>query len=264
MSSFWRSTLKPFIPAPVVRMLRRLAWRPEISAGSTPVALEPHMSAAETELFKKYLGVTKKYVEFGAGGSLCLAVGIESINTLYGVEGDKRWLNHMMLDARILENVTRGRLHLFHADIGPTGDWSVPLNAKHVSRWPFYSLGIWRHLPKDFDFILIDGRFRVACALVALLMMEGHPVYVGLHDYPQRPEYHLIEKYMDLADSADTLFVFRPRGDYNRAELLLDIYDHLLLPTDAPNDPLVDNLELRKNEDAFESLLSGRPVRNYP
>ena len=62
----------------------------------------------------------------------------------------------------------------------------------------------------SFDVVLVDGRFRTACALKSL--QHATPATrVLVHDFaPYRP-YHAILDWYDLVEAADTLVVLRPR-----------------------------------------------------
>ena len=56
---------------------------------------------------------------------------------------------------------------------------------------------------------LIDGRFRVACTLK--LILECHKnsdLKILIHDFWDREEYHVVLRYLDIVDKADTIGLF--------------------------------------------------------
>ena len=56
--------------------------------------------------------------------------------------------------------------------------------------------------------ILIDGRFRVACALNVLKHIN-RDTYVYIHDFTDRPKYHVLLNYYEIVDKADRLVKLR-------------------------------------------------------
>ena len=90
-----------------------------------------------------------------------------------------------------------------HADIGRTGAWGAPLGRVTEARRELF-----RHAsdppPECFDgllpdLVLIDGRFRVACAFKVLNMLRPQRGWtVVVDDYADRPEYHGIEDYAQV------------------------------------------------------------------
>ena len=76
-----------------------------------------------------------------------------------------------------------GRLRMHRVDIGPTRKWGHPLGDESKARWPQYAQAVWQAaLPQPVDFVLIDGRFRVACALMARLKARPDAL-VAFHDF---------------------------------------------------------------------------------
>jgi hypothetical protein len=90
-----------------------------------------------------------------------------------------------------------------HADIGWTGTWGVPLGRVTEARREMF-----RHAsdppPECFDgrlpdLVLIDGRFRVACALKVFNMLRLQTGWtVVIDDYADRPKYHESEDYAQV------------------------------------------------------------------
>ena len=141
--------------------------------------LRPAMSDAELAVLRGFLRASERYVEFGAGGSTVLAatlVGRQVIAT----DSDPAWLDKVRDACR--DAATPIAPELVHAAIGPTAEWGHPAGAEHRALWPAYHEAVWaREGARDADLVLVDGRFRVACALRALLE-TGADALVAIHD----------------------------------------------------------------------------------
>ena len=75
------------------------------------------------------------------------------------------------------------------------------------------------------DIILIDGRFRVACALDIFSKIKKETI-VLIHDYTIRDSYHIIENYYKIIEVWDTLAAFIKKS--NIINIPLDIYNKYL------------------------------------
>ena len=196
------------------------------------IDLQIRMSPMEIELLKCYYAKASCYIEFGCGGSTLEALKFGNIQSIYSIESDKSWMDKLCEYTTINEAVEQRRLNLIHADIGPTGDWGAPSGPSHVSYWPDYYWGVWSRLPKTPDCILIDGRFRVACAIMAALMCApGHRQFI-IHDFSERSEYHILHKYFQELESIEELSVFAPRNHYSTSDLLQTLHNYLFTPND--------------------------------
>lgn len=145
------------------------------------VPSEPHFDPDFAKEFGRRLPQSTYYVEFGAGGSTILAgrLGISG----YSVESDRRFA-----DAVRGALPPGSKMTISFANIGITGPWGVPMPATptdgRVKRWMGYVSA-----PFDAgccpDLVLVDGRFRRACALASVrnAQVKGMPVTVMLDDY---------------------------------------------------------------------------------
>jgi hypothetical protein len=163
--------------------------------------------------FQELLAGSRLYVEFGSGGSTLLAdrLGIETIS----IESDRYY-------ARVIRSglSQNSRVKVVHADIGATGPYGYPLLRRptppRVARWldyasrPFEMLG--EAVP---DFVLVDGRFRIACALASLrrAALAGADMAILVDDYfkPNRSSYAAIESFAGAPQRAGTAAVFGVR-----------------------------------------------------
>ena len=85
-----------------------------------------------------------------------------------------------------------------YINIGPVGDFSYPL-LKNKNKIKKYIQSIDKEFQNEKfpDFILIDGRFRVACALNLLkfTQVKKNLCKIIIDDYRNRKEYHILEKF---------------------------------------------------------------------
>ncbi|MDO0946518.1 O-linked N-acetylglucosamine transferase, SPINDLY family protein [Chromohalobacter israelensis] len=174
----------------------------------------PHMSNREKQLFKKHLTKSNSYFEFGSGGSTVWAVQ-EGI-TVYGVESDKNWVN-------ALKNELGEDCKVKTVDIGPTKEWGFPVSAEESEKFPAYSQEIFNH-EHFFDFVLVDGRFRVACTLATILHTltfsdTPEKTKIFIHDFWNREEYHIVLKYLDTEEREETAGVFTIKPDINKKDI---------------------------------------------
>lgn len=183
--------------------------------------LPVHMSDNEKALFQKYLGGATSYVEFGAGGSTVLASKFENLKRIDVVESDPGWVEGLQERRDIQESMGSGKLHFHLVDIGPTGAWGHPTDhsAETTNKFHAYSdAGSSIVESSGTDFILVDGRFRVACFLKTL-KASGPRAIIAVHDYLRRPGYHVVEQFADVIEDSETFFVFQRKDNINESDL---------------------------------------------
>ena len=172
------------------------------------------MSAAELVVLRGFLCASERYVEFGAGGSTVLAATLVR-RQVVAVDSDPAWLDRVRDACR--DAATPVVPELVHAGIGPTAEWGHPAGAGHRALWPAYHEAVWATPgARDADLFLVDGRFRVACALRALLEAGAHAL-VAIHDFGVRPEYDPVLAFARPVCVTETLAVLRRRGDLDPA-----------------------------------------------
>lgn len=170
--------------------------------------MTPHMSDAEVECYRSYLGQADRLVEYGSGGSTFLAISL-GIPEILTVESDVKWVRRLKRNLHIRRALRSGQLRLRHVDIGRTEKWGKPGNERNRSNWPLYPAAPWEILDSP-DVVFVDGRFRVAC--IAQCVLNRVPVIV-VHDFWNRPKYHDTLSILEKLDEADTLGIFRPKAD---------------------------------------------------
>ena len=169
------------------------------------------MTKDETQFLRTLLLTQKVYAEFGMGGSTLLALE-SGVRDIVSVESNDDWIKHVENDPNVRNYVNQGaRLQTVYVDIASDpNNWGMPRDQSKRENWPLYSSALDGKLNATFDVILVDGRFRVACALKSIKLMNEKTLLL-IHDYVQRPRYHQVEQFLDKVNTIDTLCVFRKK-----------------------------------------------------
>ena len=96
-----------------------------------------------------------------------------------------------------------------------TGDHSE--NDDKKENWENYPKSIFKHT-ENFDLILVDGRFRVACALCSIYKMNDDSILL-FDDYTPRKQYHVIEPFFEKIETVDSMTVFKKKSNIDLSEL---------------------------------------------
>ncbi len=136
---------------------------------------------------------------------------------IVSVESDPSWIDYIR-KWRIIRKAEKTRLKFFSVNIGKVGDWGVPIETDKANLFPDYSRNVFEKF-KDNDLIFIDGRFRVACAIQAVLNSSIN-TKILMHDYTDREYYHVIEQFLDIVEVVDTMVLFKIKSDIDREQLL--------------------------------------------
>jgi hypothetical protein len=184
-----------------------------------------HMTKAEIELLTPHLRRSRYYLEFGTGGSTVLAAN-ECKGTLVCVDSDAAWISKLKEVDEIKKGVAANRITFYHADLGPIGPWGVPKDESRIKAWKNYYVAPWVIRDFDYDLILIDGRFRVMCALSAAINADRSSI-IAIHDYGNRRPYYAVEKYFDVISTVDKLVILQKRARINYKALFKDFSDFI-------------------------------------
>lgn len=184
-------------------------------------ALEPRFTVAERDLLVAAAAGRRVGLQFGMGDATTtlLAAGLPR---LLAVDSDSAWLGRMAAEPDCVEAIADGRLRLMPIDIGPVGAWGWPACATRLDLWPRYWREPWDAAPAP-ELVLVDGRFRVATALIAAVRLGPNAV-VLVHDFWSRPSYRgPLLRHFELRDEADGLVRLQPRRPLDAAMLAADL-----------------------------------------
>ena len=163
--------------------------------------MDPNMSAPDIKMLYEGFSRSKSYFEVGSGSSTFQAVkhGLK----VTSVESDRWWyekmkaifptecsINYILIDFHISFNTGYP---------GPNTTKEEMYQYTHQYK-PEYNA----------DMILIDGRFRVACAL-NILPYISNTTEVYIHDF-QRRAYRFVLKYYELVNQTDRLARLRKKA----------------------------------------------------
>lgn len=186
----------------------------------------PHLSQNDMNMFYKYLNKSHFYFEYGSGGSTYQAFLRRNIIKIYSVESDIEWHNHLKI---LLKNNTKISFIYNEMDTLPNS-WGNPgPNATNIQKKNYSNqLGL---LPKniinEIDLILIDGRFRISCALKAFNLINNN-CFIAFDDFLNRREYHIVLDYYDIIEKTkDNRMVILKKKDNieNISEEIIQKYE---------------------------------------
>lgn len=186
------------------------------------------MTPSEIELLAFHLHHSTNYLEFGSGYSTYLACTCSSIETVVSVETWEQWIVKLRAYYSEIEQAeSSGKLHFQLVNIGPVKAWGYPEDQSYKHLWPEYSQAP-SFDDRQYDLVLLDGRFRVACALKGILSLSEDCTLL-MHDYPSRPEYGIVEDFWLQTECVDSLSAFRKKEtiDKDRLRRLIHHFDDI-------------------------------------
>lgn len=189
--------------------------------------MNPFMPKAETDLLYKYLNKAKYYFEFGSGGSTYQASLKENIKKIYTVENDSIWLK------KLKSKVTNPNVNFIFVEMNiknKSGGTPKQAGQPQHDKWIEYSHAFKNLKPdecKQIDTILVDGRFRVACALNCFEKMNDNAVIL-FDDFQNRKFYHEVLQYFDVVEKAGRMVVLKKKkGIAAPSEQILNKYEKI-------------------------------------
>ena len=159
------------------------------------IILKPVMSYEDLKGFLQFMKPENIYFEFGSGGSTNIA-SYYKLKT-YSVESDARWHEKLKNSGIKAEFIT--------VDLNATDNFGHPGPGTTIEDYKKYIQAYKSEY--NVDIILIDGRFRVACALDIFSKIRNDTI-VLFHDYTSRKQYHIIEKYYIKVKTWNELALF--------------------------------------------------------
>ena len=148
-------------------------------------------SKEANDFFEKNLNKSKFYYEFGSGSSTLKADYLDT--RFVSVELDKSFFNY------IQKKLTKKNIK--YISIGPVGEFSYPLfkNKKKIFNYINSIEFFFKNMDYP-DFILVDGRFRVACCLNLLRFLDKEQldIIVLIDDFKNRDHYKILYEYFSI------------------------------------------------------------------
>lgn len=200
----------------------RLVYRQRVTG--FVISDQPAFDKESLPFFLSSLKDSKVYLEYGSGGSTLLAASMSK--TFLSVESDRFYL--ASVKDKVSEKYPHANGIFLHGDIGPTKQWGNPIFQKQtgarLKKWLNYAEAPWHHIKQNAlpapDLILIDGRFRVCCALVSIRNLPPQSECTLLiDDYAERPNYRIVEQYASLIQMHGRMAVFKADVALNSRQL---------------------------------------------
>ena len=196
-------------------------WGKQIDA---PSNVSIRMSAAESRVWLTLLLKAKRYLEWGTGGTTATAAwlagsGSAPLTNIVSVDTSMAWVDMLRNSStHIRRTEARGQLAIHVADIGRVAAWGRPVGWRQrepslrarQARSNFEPPGA----TCCYDLVLIDGRFRSACAFAALRLIHARTI-VLIHDAAnmgndRRDYLAQLEPWFKVVQQIETMAVLRP------------------------------------------------------
>lgn len=164
----------------------------------------------------------KVYGEYGVGYST-LSIRQKSDAVIISVETNFEYMSEWKKNLYLLDDD-----NLFHENIGIIVGWGYPNNYALRKNFIDYFESIWKFDKKP-DFVLIDGRFRVAYFLTSLVLSE--PGTLILFDDYDREYYHVVEEVLLPNNKTVTQALFITPKTLNKTKILYlrDLFSNVMV-----------------------------------
>jgi len=165
----------------------------------------------EDSYFLNELSRSSCYGEYGCGLTTIYAVRELNKPTI-SVDTSLDWVN------KVKESNNSNLLNISYVNLGEVGSFGRPINYDLRENIKEYLDIIWQQKNKP-DFVLIDGRFRVAAFLTSLKYAKKGTV-ICFDDYMIRPHYKIVEIFEKpyLVQDDNSVF-FRCNKEYDIEKL---------------------------------------------
>jgi len=169
--------------------------------------LHPSLPHNVCKYFEEKLKTTKSFLEFGSGGSTVLASKYVK-GDIISIESDIEWFNKLKIIFKEYSNV---KLYLVDLMCKPR-TWGHPSAECPQSQKRKYSQIVKSLDLSEVNLILIDGRFRVACAL-HIHPLISNETDVLFDDFGDRLEhYSIVLNYYDVVTRIDRMIHLRKKN----------------------------------------------------
>ena len=190
------------------------------------------MTSAEAQLWFSLMKNATSYLEWGTGGSTVLASWRALRSRLPplkmdAIDSSEAWFDILRSKHSLVRHAeAAGKLTFHLGDVGETVAWGHPYRwaTRNTTVRNRQSRSYVESIPASgccYDAVLVDGRFREACALYALRLMHAESTlivhdserYIGATHVTAANEDKRwpVQKYYDVVSQAGTLRVLRPR-----------------------------------------------------
>lgn len=170
--------------------------------------MQPHMAPNDLQMFYKYLDIASNYLEYGSGGSTYQASLRSNLKAIYSVESDLGWYNRI----KTLIGEQHHIKYIYCDMKAVPNNWGNPGKGSTLEDWKRYSGAVLD--VRNLDFILIHGRFRVACCLNCFNAV-GNDCFIAFDDFLDRPQYHVVLIFYEIVEktSDNRMVILKKRSN---------------------------------------------------
>ena len=195
-------------------LYRRRRMRARMPDGQIAVSEQPSLPEETTSWLRGAIARANFYLEFGSGASTVLAAnaGVTTIS----VESDPDFANAVRRALPAQAPVT-----VINPDIGWTEEWGYPVvrwkSRARLVKWRAYTDVAHAEIRRRGmfpDLVMVDGRFRVSCALSVAdeAKRRGATARLLFDDYAGRSHYHFIERFLGKPEMISRAALFQIGG----------------------------------------------------
>lgn len=170
-------------------------------------------SKDELDVLQDYLDLSSNYFEYGSGLTTLAACEHAHLKKIFTVTSEEDVYKEIMQ-----KHINYKNLQIFYKDIN-AGTMGRPKDNTKKTEWPDYpnAINLYSEDNELWDLVLVNGRFRVACAAAAFdrLSPQG---YLLVHDF-DRTAYSSINTLYTQEKKIKTLCVFKKKN------LSLDLFN---------------------------------------
>jgi len=184
----------------------------------------PYFKKNDLQMFYKYLDKAKVYFEYGAGGSTYQASIRKNIVKMYSVESDPDWYK------KVCENIqNKEKARIIYKDLNTRKNKGYPGKIPIEDCW-VYSNVIKTIKANTVDLVLIDGRFRVACALKCFNNITKD-AFIIFDDFLKRSYYKEVLNYYEIVEktSDNSMVVLKKKNVAYPSDELIQKYEKIAL-----------------------------------
>ena len=182
------------------------------------------ISKNEEILFRRYLSGASIVFEWGCGKTTEIAARYcasdkNSVKEVHSVDSHNFWIEEL--------KSKKVKAKFYYVDINAKKKLGHPKDKSKIKNWPAYS-GKILELSTPPDLVLVDGRFRVACALKLVSVLPKHG-FLLVHDW-NRKAYHVITAFYDIVEVCGRFCVLKKKGAIDQERLKAMIKRYELVP----------------------------------
>lgn len=176
-----------------------------------------HLFDGDNALFLDHAPRARLYGEYGMGAST-VWMDRETGARIRAVDTAETWVEDTRARMRRKEHDLRW------IDVGPVGGWGMPQTYAYRHAFRSYVEALWEDTETP-DFVLVDGRFRVASFLTTLLRADPGTAVI-FDDYVDRAPFHVVEEFLapEQRTSRQALFVVPRTVDHATVEATRDAF----------------------------------------